>query len=40
MEKEDLVKFVVDLENISEATNEELKSIYDCKLKISEEPID
>lgn len=40
MDKEELVKFVVNLENIGEATNRELLSIYDCNLKMSEESID
>lgn len=40
MDKGELVKFMINLENIAEATNEELKSIYDCNLSMASESID
>jgi hypothetical protein len=40
LEKQDLLKFVVNLENIGEMSNEDLHDIYDCNIKFSEEPID
>jgi hypothetical protein len=40
LEKDELVKFVLNLENIRELNNEELKDIYDCHIKFAEESID
>lgn len=40
LEKEELVQFVSNLENIKELTNEQLTDIYDCNIKYSDEPID
>ena len=38
--EKDLVDFVVKLENIGSATNEDLEHIYECKIAFSETPID
>lgn len=40
LEKDDLVKFVLNLENIRELDNEGLKDVYDCNIKYSDEYID
>lgn len=40
LEKQELLKFVVNLENIAEMSNEDLHDIYDCNIKFAEEPID
>jgi len=40
LEKNELVKFIVNLENIAEMNNEDLVDIYDCNIKFAEEPID
>ena len=40
LEKDDLVQFVLNLENIAEMSNEQLKDIYDCDIKWAAEPID
>lgn len=40
LEKEELVKFVLNLENIRDLNNEELKDVYDCHIKFAEESID
>ena len=40
LEKPDLIKFVVGLENIAEMSNEDLKSIYECNIKYAEHSID
>jgi len=40
LEKDELVSFVSNLENIQDLSNEQLKDIYDCNIKYSDEPID
>lgn len=40
LDKQELIRFKVQLENISEMSNEDLDDIYDCNLKFSDEPID
>lgn len=40
LEKDDLVKFVQNLENIGELSNAELQNIYDCDIKFANESID
>ena len=40
LEKQDLIKFIVGLENIGEMPNEDLQDIYDCNIKFADEPID
>lgn len=40
LEKQELIKFVVNLENIGEMSNEDLQDIYDCNIKFAEESID
>lgn len=40
LDKQELMKFIVHLENIAEMTNEDLHDIYDCNIKFAEEPID
>lgn len=38
--KNDLIRFKVGLENISEMNHEELQDIYDCNIKFTFDPID
>lgn len=40
LNKNDLIRFKVQLENIGEMTEEELQDIYDCNIKFTEDPID
>uniref|UniRef100_A0A7S3CSE3 Uncharacterized protein n=1 Tax=Strombidium rassoulzadegani TaxID=1082188 RepID=A0A7S3CSE3_9SPIT len=40
LEKDELVQFVMNLENISELDNEQLKSIYECNIKYADQPLD
>ena len=40
LEKPELIKFVINLENIGEMSNEELHDIYDCNIKFAEKSID
>ena len=40
LEKDDLVPFVLNLENIGDLSNEELQNIYDCNIKFTDTPID
>jgi 2-methylcitrate dehydratase len=40
LEKDELVNFVLNLENIKDLSNEQLMNIYDCNIKYSDEPID
>lgn len=40
LEKEELVQFVLNLENIADLNNDQLKDIYDCNIKFSDESID
>jgi 2-methylcitrate dehydratase PrpD len=40
LEKDDLVQFVLNLENIGDMTNDQLIDIYDCDIKWASEPID
>jgi hypothetical protein len=40
LDKQELTRFKINLENIGEMSNEELDDIYDCNLKFVEEPID
>jgi 2-methylcitrate dehydratase len=40
LEKPEMVRFIVNLENLKEMSNEELHDIYDCNIKFSDEPID
>ncbi len=40
LDTNDLVKFVVKLENIGEMSNEDLDEIYDCNLRFAEQSID
>lgn len=40
LDKQELIKLKVQLENIGEMSNEELQELYDCKIKFTEESID
>jgi 2-methylcitrate dehydratase len=40
LQKEELIEFVSNLENIADLNNEQLQNIYDCNIKFSDEPID
>lgn len=40
LEKDELVDFVLNLENIGEADNDQLKEIYDCNIKFAAQSID
>jgi len=40
LEKQDLINYVVNLENIGSMTNEDLRNIYECNIKYAEEPLD
>ena len=40
LEKQELIRFMVNIQNISEMSNEDLQDIYDCNIKFSEESID
>jgi 2-methylcitrate dehydratase len=40
LDKQELIRFKVQLENIGEMTNEDLDDLYDCNLKFSDESID
>lgn len=40
LDRQELIRFVVNLENIAEMSNEELIEIYDCNIKFAESPID
>ena len=40
LEKEELVQFVLQLENIGELSNEELQDIYECNIKFANDSID
>jgi hypothetical protein len=40
LEKQELIRFMVNVQNISEMTNEDLQDIYDCHIKFAEESID
>ena len=40
LEKHELQRFMINLANIGEMTNEDLQDIYDCNIKFAEEPID
>lgn len=40
LDKQELIRFKVHLENIGEMSNEDLQDIYDCHIKFSDEPID
>ena len=40
LDKQDLIRLKVQLENIGEMTNEELSDIYDCNIKFCEECLD
>lgn len=40
LDKQDLIKLKVQLENIGEMQNEELQDIYDCNIKFSDFSID
>lgn len=40
LEKDDLVKFVLNLENIRDLNNADLSNIYDCSIKFTDDPID
>ena len=40
LERHELQRFMINLANIGEMTNEDLQDIYDCNIKFAEEPID
>lgn len=40
LSKEDLVQFILNLENIRELSNQQLHSLYECNIKFAEESID
>ena len=40
LEKDNLVPFVSNLENIAELSNEELQNIYECNIKFADTSID
>ena len=40
LEKEELVAFILNLENIRDLSNEDMKDIYECNINFSFEPID
>lgn len=40
LDKQELIRFVVNLENIIEMSNEDLWDIYDCNFKFTDQPID
>lgn len=40
LEKQENIRFKVQLDNIGEMSNEELQEIYDCNIKFHDEPID
>lgn len=40
LDKQEMIRFKVGLENIGEMSNEELHDIYDCNIKFAEDSID
>ena len=40
LDRHELIRFKVSLENIGEMSNEDLDDIYDCNIKFNEDPID
>ena len=40
LQKPELIRFKINLDNIAEMNNEELLDIYDCNIKFADEPID
>lgn len=40
LEKQELIRFMVNVANIGEMKNDELHDIYDCNIKFAEESID
>ena len=40
LEKQELIRFMINVQNISEMSNEDLHDIYDCNIKFAEESID
>jgi 2-methylcitrate dehydratase len=38
--KNDLIKFIIGLENISDMSNEELESLYECNIKFHKKSVD
>jgi len=40
LEKQEQIRFMINLVNIGEMSNEELQDIYDCNIKFAEESID
>jgi hypothetical protein len=40
LDRQELIRFKVNLENIGEMANEDLDDLYDCNLKFSDESID
>jgi hypothetical protein len=40
LDKQGLIRFKVNIENIGEMSNEDLDDIYDCNLKFTQETID
>jgi 2-methylcitrate dehydratase len=40
LEKHEMIRFIVELQNIKDLSNEELQDIYDCNIKFAEEAID
>jgi len=40
LEKNEMIRMKIQLDNIGDLTNEELHDIYDCNIKFSDEPID
>ena len=40
LDRQELIRFKVNIENIGEMANEDLDDLYDCNLKFSDESID
>jgi 2-methylcitrate dehydratase len=40
LEKSEMIRFIVELQNIGDLSNDELQDIYDCNIRFSGEPID
>jgi 2-methylcitrate dehydratase len=40
LEKHELIRFMINIDNIDQMKNEELQDIYDCNIRFADEPID
>ena len=40
LEKQELIRFITNLKNIGEMSNEDLEDIYDCNIKFADQSID